>query len=159
MGTGKTTVGKILASKLSKDFIEMDNAIEEQEGLEIKDIFLKSGEPYFRSLEKKLLKKISSQSDLVVSCGGGLVCDLENLKILQSTGQVFSLTASPEIIFERLKKTRNRPLLNVKDPLVKIKELLNLRKNYYQKAGLQIDTDNLAPPEVSDFILGVLKDG
>ena len=110
MGTGKTTVGRILAGKLGKDFVEMDEAIEKKEGRRIKDIFASEGEGYFRRLERELLKKISSQLDLVVSCGGGLVCDSANLKILKNTGHLFSLFASPSVIFERIKVLDNKEI-------------------------------------------------
>ena len=86
MGTGKTIVGKILAKKLAKEFIEMDTVIEEKEGSEIVDIFAKQGQAYFRSLEKELLGELSKREDVVISCGGGLVCDQGNLKVLKETG-------------------------------------------------------------------------
>ncbi len=159
MGTGKTTVGRILAGKLGKDFVEMDEAIEKKEGRRIKDIFASEGEGYFRRLERELLKKISSQLDLVVSCGGGLVCDSANLKILKNTGHLFSLFASPSVIFERIKGSNNRPLLSVSDPLAEIKRLLNLREPYYRQAGIQIDTDQINPQEVAGRILRLLDNG
>ncbi len=159
MGTGKTTVGKILANKLSKKFVETDQAIEEKEGEKIKDIFAKKGESYFRKLETNLLKKLSSESGLVVSCGGGLACNKKNLEILQNTGHLFSLSASASLILERIKDSNHRPLLRVEDPLAKINELLNIRKPYYQKAGIEVNTDNLCPEEVADSILNLLKNG
>lgn len=159
MGTGKTTVGRILAEKLSKDFVEMDEVIEEKEGKRIKDIFKDHGEPYFRKLENNLLKEIILQSDLVVSCGGGVVCDQSNLKLLQDTGRVFSLFASPAVIFKRVKDSSQRPLLNVEDPLAKINELLQFRQPFYKKAGVEINTDNLSSLQVADYILRLLKNG
>lgn len=159
MGTGKTTVGKILANKLSRKFVEMDQIIEQQQGKKITDIFVKEGEEHFRKLEKDLLKELSVQSDLVVSCGGGLVCDQENLKILKNTGQAFSLFASPEVIFERVKHTKQRPLLNGEDPLSIIRQLLRRRKDFYQNAGTRVDTDNYSAQEVAEYILGLLGNG
>lgn len=159
MGTGKTAVGKILADKLSKEFVEMDQLIERQENKKIKDIFAENGQDHFRKLENKLLKKISSQSDLVVSCGGGVVCNQDNLDILQNTGYVFSLSASPNSIFERIKGSNHRPLLNVADPLERIKELLEARKPFYKKAGIKIDTDNLSVQDVAEYILKLLENG
>jgi shikimate kinase len=159
MGTGKTTVGKVLADKLSKRFVEMDQLIEKQENREIKDIFAEKGQDYFRELENQLLRKLSSQSDLVVSCGGGVVCSQDNLDILQNTGYLFSLFASPKSIFERIKGSDHRPLLNVEDPLGKIKELLEARKPFYKKAGIKIDTENLCVEDVADYILKLLENG
>ncbi|MCF7887026.1 MAG: shikimate kinase [Candidatus Omnitrophica bacterium] len=159
MGTGKTAVGKVLADKLSKRFVEMDQLIEKQENKEIKDIFAENGQDYFRKLENQLLRELSSQSDLVVSCGGGVVCNQDNLDILQNTGYLFSLFASPNSIVERTKGSGHRPLLNVADPLGKIKELLKVRKPFYKKAGIRIDTDNLSVLDVADYILKLLEDG
>ncbi|MCF7869986.1 MAG: shikimate kinase [Candidatus Omnitrophica bacterium] len=159
MGTGKTAVGKVLADKLSKRFVEMDQLIEKRENKKIKDIFAENGQDYFRKLENQLLKKLSSQSDLVVSCGGGAVCNQDNLDILQNTGYVFSLSASPNSIFERVKESDHRPLLNGADPLGKIKELLEARKPFYKKAGTRIDTDNLCVLDVADYILNLLENG
>ncbi|MCF7873285.1 MAG: shikimate kinase [Candidatus Omnitrophica bacterium] len=159
MGTGKTAVGRVLADKLSRRFVEMDQLIEKQENKEIKDIFAENGQEYFRKLENQLLKKLSSQSNLVVSCGGGVVCNQDNLDILQNTGYVFSLSASPNSIFERIKGSNHRPLLNGANPLEKIKELLEIRKLFYKKAGIKIDTDNLSVEDVADYILKLLENG
>jgi shikimate kinase len=157
MGTGKTTVGKILSQKLNKEFIEMDEVIEEREGKKITEIFAQEGEPYFRNLEKKLLKELSKKSDLVISCGGGLICNEENLKILKETGIVFNLEASPLTIYERTKKYTHRPLLNVEDPLKKIKDLLEKRKPYYKKAHFSIDTEKFSAEEVSEEIIKIIN--
>jgi shikimate kinase len=159
MGTGKTAVGRVLAERLSRKFVEMDQLIEKQENKEIKDIFAENGQDYFRKLESQLLKKLSSQSNLVVSCGGGIVCNQDNLDILQNTGYVFSLSASPNSIFERIKGSNHRPLLNGTDPLEKIKELLETRKLFYEKAGIKIDTNNLSVEDVADYILKLLENG
>lgn len=159
MGTGKSAVGRILANKLAKGFIDMDKIIEEEEGRQIKDIFATEGEGYFRRLERDLLKKISSRMDLVVSCGGGLVCDSGNLEILKNTGYLFSLLASPSVIFERVKDSDNRPLLSIEDPLAEINRLLSLREPYYRQAGMQIDTDKISPQEVAGRVLRLLDNG
>jgi len=157
MGTGKTTVGKILAKKLKKEFVEMDEEIEKKEGRKIVDIFRLFGESYFRKVEKKVLKEIASCSNLVVSCGGGVVVDEENLKILKKTGIIICLKAIPSVIYERTKKTKERPLLNVPDPLKKIKELLARRAPFYAKADYFVDTSTLTPEEVSEEIIKILK--
>lgn len=159
MGTGKTTVGKILADKLSKEFVEMDKVIEQEAGKKIKGIFAKEGEKYFRKLENNLLQRLASQSDLVISCGGGLVCDENNLEILKNSGSVFTLEASAALIYERIKDSRQRPLLNVENPLKKIKQLLQTRESFYARAGKKINTDNLSAEEVADCILKLLKNG
>jgi shikimate kinase len=156
MGTGKTTVGKILARQLNKEFVEMDEAIEARQGKKIVDIFAFSGEPYFRKLEKELLKELSTKSDLVVSCGGGLICDEENLKMLKENGTVFNLTAKAKSIYARTKQYRNRPLLNVGSPLKKIRELLKQREPYYAQAHYRIDTDSISVKEVARRIIDIV---
>lgn len=157
MGTGKTTLGKIISRKLGKKFIETDTLIEKQENKKIADIFNSLGETHFRTLEKNLLKEISQENNLVVSCGGGLICDEENLKIVLQTGIVFNLTALPETIYERIKHYRHRPLLNVEDPLTAIKELQNKRQIFYSKAHYNIDTDNQSPQEIAGKIIDILN--
>ncbi len=159
MGTGKTAVGKILAKRLGKEFVEMDAAIEKKQGTEIVDIFANKGEAYFRSLEKTLLGELSEREDLVVSCGGGLICDQENLKLLKETGAVFALTASVSTIYQRTKEHAHRPILNVEDPQEKIKQLLKERAPCYAQAQCSIDTDSLSPEEVSDKIIAILNHG
>lgn len=159
MGTGKSVVGENLAKRLGKTFIEMDAIITEKEGSEIVDIFKSKGESYFRKLEQELLEEISLKTDLVVSCGGGLICNKENLKRLKETGVIFSLTASPVTIYRRIKDQTHRPILNVDDPQVKIKDLLIKRNPYYNQADYSIDTDNILPEEISDKIITILNNG
>jgi len=159
MGTGKTTVGKILARKLGKEFIETDALIEQEQGKKIVDIFSDKGEGYFRGLENRLIKELASKKDLVISCGGGLICNEVNLELLKKTGVVFSLMARSEVIYERTKKYTHRPLLNVDKPLEKIEELLEKRKPYYLKAHYVIDTEDFSPQKVADKIVGILSHG
>jgi len=159
MGTGKTVVGEILAKKLGKEFVEMDVVIEAKEGSKIADIFTKQGEAYFRSLEKTLLGSLSKKEGLVISCGGGLICDQENLKLLKETGVVFALRASVSTIYQRTREHTHRPILNVDDPQEKIKQLLDQRDPYYAQAQHSIDTDNLSPEEIADKIITTLNHG
>ena len=159
MGTGKTVIGKILAQKLGKDFIETDEKIESRQGKKIVDIFSQNGEEYFRALEKEIIRKLSSQKDLVISCGGGLICNRENLELLKSTGLVFCLRASAETIHERTKKDKNRPLLNVNNSLDKIKNLLQERTSCYAQAHYAIDTEGISPDEIVRKIISILNNG
>jgi len=159
MGTGKTAVGKILAKKLSKEFVEMDAVIEAKQGSKIADIFAGKGEAYFRGLEKGLLEELSVKDDLVISCGGGLICDDDNLRRLKETGIVFCLQASVSTTYQRTKKHTCRPILNVDDPRKKIEELLKERAPYYAQAQHSIDTDGLCPEEIADKIIAILNHG
>jgi shikimate kinase len=153
MGTGKSSVGKILAGKLGWQFYDIDEIIEHEVGTSIAEIFSKRGEEYFRKLEANVVKLLSVLDESVISCGGGVVLFEKNMDELEINGIVVCLTASAEKIFKRTGKTKNRPLLNVEDPVTKIKELLEHRKKYYDRCALAIDTDNLTPEEVASKIL------
>ena len=157
MGTGKTAVGKALAKRLGMKFVDMDDAIEEREGMKISDIFEKKGEPYFRRAEKIVAKELSSQSGLVIAAGGGAVIDEENVRNFKSGGAILCLTATPDRIFERTKGHIHRPLLNVSDPKEKIAELLAKRAEYYARADYRIDTTDLTVDGVVDKITEYLK--
>ena len=157
MGTGKTAVGRALAKRLGMKFVDMDDAIEEREGMRISEIFEKKGEPYFRCAEKIAVKEISSQPGLVIAAGGGAVIDEENVKNFKSGGVIFCLTATPDKILERTKGHIHRPLLNVSDPKEKITELLAKRAQYYARADHRIDTTDLTVDGVVDKITEYLK--
>lgn len=144
MGTGKSTVGRELAKKKKWRFVDLDELIELREGRSIADIFSKKGEPYFRRIEKKILKEVSLEKSFVVSCGGGIVCDEDNIKTMKKTGIVICLKATPAIILKRTKGLKSRPLLNVDNPKEKISLLLKLRAPYYAKADKLIDTSKLS---------------
>ncbi|UCG35357.1 MAG: shikimate kinase [Candidatus Omnitrophota bacterium] len=156
MGTGKTAVGKILSKKLGKEFVEMEELIEQREGRAIVDIFKTPGEDHFRKLEKELLLELSQKADLVISCGGGLICNEENLGTLKSTGTVFNLKTSAQKIYERTKKYTHRPLLNVVDPVEQIEELLKKREPFYSRAHYTVESQEQTPQEVADAIINIL---
>ncbi len=156
MGTGKTAVGKILAQRLDKEFVEMDEVIEERQGRPIVEIFKDPGEPYFRKLETQLLSELSKRADLVISCGGGLICNEDNLKTLKETGTVFNLKSSAQMIYERTKKYAHRPLLNVEDPVKQIEELIQKREPYYCQAHYTIESEEQSPQEVTSAIIKIV---
>lgn len=157
MGTGKTTVGEILSRKLKREFVETDRIIEKKEGLGIPAIFSIKGEAYFRKVEKEVLKDIASKDNLVVSCGGGIVIDKYNITLLRKTGIMVCLKARPSVIYERTKSYKHRPLLNVKNPMERIKELLQERERFYKKAHIFIDTSDIPPQKVAEEITHRLK--
>lgn len=159
MGTGKTATAKLLAKRLGMQYFSMDDEIEKREGMAILEIFKSKGEPYFRELEHKLSKDLADKSGLVIDAGGGVVLSEENIKNLRKNGEIFCLTATPEKILERTKKYSHRPLLNMDDPLGKIKELLELREPHYQAAAdYMIDGTDLTIDEQADEIVELLKD-
>lgn len=156
MGTGKSVTGKLLAKKLNMDFAELDEMIEIREKMPIKDIFDKKGEPYFRQVEKEVVKVVSLKNNVVVSTGGGAIMDEDNLKNLKNSGVIICLKASPETILKRTKGLKTRPLLNVTDPEKKIEELLKKREGCYNKADFSIETDNLSIDEIVQRIMAFI---
>lgn len=153
MGTGKTTVGKILAKKLGMSFVDVDELIEKTAGLKISEVFARFGEAYFRDIETEIIKSITKNFSQVIATGGGAVLRDENLNALKSNGVVFCLTASEELIFDRIKDNNERPLLQVENPKEKIRELLAKRMPRYMMADFIINTDGLTQEEVSEKII------
>jgi shikimate kinase len=159
MGTGKTVVAEALAKRLKKHFLEMDQVIEDREKMSIVDIFRLKGESYFRDRESKLLRELALQNNLVVSCGGGVMCKPANVKLLKSSGTVIALTATPEVIYRRIKDQTHRPLLNVADPLKEISNLLLRRREFYQQAHRLLETDHLSVSQVAEKIAEAVDNG
>ena len=153
MGTGKSFVGKTLARKLGWDFYDTDEMIEKDVGMSIADIFARKGEPHFRDLETKAIRLLAVLDKAVIACGGGAVLRRENMEELKKKGVIVCLTASPEKIYERTKTVRSRPLLDVSDPVAKIKELLDFRKEYYNCCHLIVDTTDLTVAQITEKIL------
>lgn len=153
MGTGKTVVGKEIARLKKLQFVDLDDLIELKEKRAISDIFAKDGEPYFRKVEKQVLKQVSKEKKFVVACGGGIVLDKDNIKLMKETGTMVCLTATPEVILKRISGSSHRPLLNVKDPKKRIDLLLKMRAPYYAEANKTIDTSKLSVKQVVDKIL------
>jgi shikimate kinase len=153
MGTGKTEVGRVLAQRLGYVLIDVDEEIEKEQKMKISDIFSRSGEPAFRDIESAMIRKLAQLGRAVISTGGGAVLRQENINSLRSKGVIVCLTASAETIFGRTKRSNDRPLLKVDDPLGKIKELLVFRQPCYKKADIAIDTEGKAPVEVAEEII------
>lgn len=150
MTSGKSTIGPILANVLGLNFYDLDKEIEEEEKATVVEIFEKKGEAYFRSLEQKILKQIIKQDGFVVSLGGGTITNKENLKLMKETGKIIYLKVTPSNLYKRLRNKIDRPLFRdlvlgdnpEEDFIDRIKELLEKRKSYYEKADLVINTDS-----------------
>ena len=141
MGAGKTSVGRLVAENLGFEFLDTDELIQSRAGRTIADIFAKEGEPAFRALEKQVVQELSARTKTVISTGGGLPTDTENLAALKSYALVVCLWASPEKIWERVRHQSHRPLLHAADPQKKIRELLAAREPFYKQADVLINTD------------------
>ena len=157
MGTGKSHIGKELAKKKKWRFIDLDDLIEFKEKMRIRDIFAQAGEPYFRQAERAVLKEVAKEKKFVVACGGGIVIDPENIKIMKNTGVIICLSASVDVILKRTSGLPDRPLLNVADPKKQIELLLKMRAPYYAQADKTIDTTKLSPKEIVGRIIKITR--
>ncbi|MDO5131800.1 MAG: shikimate kinase [Eubacteriales bacterium] len=159
MGTGKTTVSEYLKTLLGMDVVEMDEAIARQEGLGIPDIFAIRGEDYFRNAETCLLKQMQNRKGFVVSCGGGVPMRDENVREMKKSGRIILLTAAPETIFERVRDSHDRPLLENNKTPEYIETLMEKRRPKYEAAAdLIIHTDHKSIPDICDEIIdGILS--
>ena len=142
MGAGKTTVSRELSILTGRKEIDVDAYIVEKEGCSINDIFKNHGEEYFRQLETRYLADIQRERGLIVSCGGGAVIKDENVKLMKENGVIVLLTALPETIYERVKNSKDRPILNGNMNIEFITGLMNKRKDrYYEVADIIVETD------------------
>lgn len=152
MGTGKTSVGRLVAELLGFEFLDTDELIQSRTGRSITDIFTKDGEPAFRELERKTVQELSSREKTIISTGGGLPTSSENLAALKTFCLVVCLWASPEKIWERVRHQSHRPLLHDPDPKKKIEDLLKIRAPFYRAADVLINTDQRSAREVAQQI-------
>lgn len=154
MGSGKSTIGQLLAEELERDFLDTDQLVEELAKQTIAEIITTEGEDRFRNLESQVVLQIANQMGKVIATGGGVVLRPENIRRLSKAGMIIFLKTSPKVIYERLWGDAKRPLLKVTNPLTKIEEILNERLSLYQTAAsLEIETDMLKPEEVVAEIL------
>jgi shikimate kinase len=153
MGTGKSTVGQLVAEQLGFRFVDTDHLIEERAGKPITQIFQESGEAAFREVERRLLSEMSRWTRTVIATGGGLAAQPGNLEELKKSALVVCLWASPETIWERTRHQSHRPLLKAPDPAARIRELLAAREPYYRQADLLIRSDQRAARQVAQQII------
>lgn len=159
MGTGKTVVGKAVAEKLGKDFVELDVLIEQKAGKPIPEIFQQEGEVAFRELEIEVIKRVAENKKQVIACGGGIVLNKINIDRLKKDSVIVYLTASPKVILKRVSDDREeRPLLQVTNPALTIQELLRFRKPFYERAAdIKINTSRLDIGAVAEQIINKVK--
>ena len=157
-GTGKSTVGRLLAKRLERDFIDSDKYIEDSTGKTIKSIFEDDGEEGFRKIEADTIAELSKEDNKVISAGGGVVLREENIKNLKDNGFLILLEATPEIIYSRIaqdeKTTQQRPSLTDKKPLDEIKHLIEQRENAYKSAAdFTINTSYVSCEDIVNEII------
>jgi shikimate kinase len=153
MGTGKSAVGRLVATELGFAFVDTDELIEERVGRRIADLFAQEGEAAFRRLEGETVVELALRRDTVIATGGGLVVNPDNLASLKSHALVVCLWASPGLIFERTRHASHRPLLQTTDPLARIGELLAAREPAYRKADVLVNTEFRSIREVAQQVL------
>lgn len=158
MGSGKSSVGRVLARKLSCRFIDLDSEIVSIFGCSINEIFARDGEAAFRLLESKQLERILSQGDrIVIATGGGAVISGHNRRLMRSHAVTVNLRVTLEQVLTRLHGCNNRPLLAGERAPERVKALMNEREQFYADADIQIDTDGKSVEDVAMEILSCLN--
>lgn len=156
MGSGKTTIGKLLGEKLTLRSIDIDVIIEHNEKRTISEIFQNKGEKYFRNIERETIKKNFTNKDLIISLGGGAFEDQLTQELLLKNSTVIYLKTSPNVILERIKNNANRPLLKNQMTVEKIQSIILQRQKNYELANITILTDNKNTDKIVEEILGVI---
>lgn len=159
MGSGKTTVASLL-KKFFPNFqlVEIDEEIVKYEGCSINEIFNTKGEKYFRELEKNIIIKILKNNNKIISLGGGSLENDFDFEAAKKNSVMFYLSADVEILYERIKNSNNRPLLNCENPIKKLEQLLKMRENNYKKADYIIDVNKKNAAETANEIARIYND-
>jgi len=157
MGTGKSTVGRLVAERLGMRFVDMDTVIEQRAGKTIPEIFAEDGEPAFRRRERELVRELARQEGLVVAAGGGVVLDPANIRDFGRNALLVCLRARPETILQRVRGESHRPLLESGDKAERIRRILAQRRALYDSLPWQVDTDGLAPETVADRVVALFR--
>lgn len=165
MTSGKSTIGPILANVLGLEFFDLDHEIEVEEQLTVVEIFEKYGEHYFREAESKILNRLSEKDHIVISLGGGTITNKNNFDMMKSSGKIIYLKVSPNTLYKRLRHKTDRPIFrdlvlgnnSEEEFLIRIKELLEKRKELYERADIIIDTEVTPLGQTVDRIAKKIK--
>lgn len=156
MGSGKSTIARVLQQRLGYPLVEMDQELEERAGKSIARIFEEDGEEVFRGWESELLRELDNpgQPSRIISTGGGVVVREENRELLRRLGYIVWLKVTVDMVMERTARTRHRPLLNTENPEEKVRELMEKRAPFYEAvANLTLETSGLSSDEIATGIL------
>jgi shikimate kinase len=157
-GSGKTTVGRQLARRLRLPFFDCDHVIEQRLGCSIREYFAQAGEAAFRDIEQQVVSELSQGADAVVATGGGAVVREPNRRCLQDGGKVVYLRSTPEDLYRRLRHDTQRPLLQVADPLGRLRSLYAERDPLYREAAhFLIETGRPSVPTLVNMIVMQLE--
>lgn len=157
MGTGKSTVGRMLAQQLRRQFLDSDHEIERAQGKAVAKIFAEDGEPRFRELEREFIERGHPDHGCIVACGGGLVVSPGMLELLHRRGVVICMHAPIETILQRTMHTTHRPLLQVDDREARLRELYAQREEIYRRTGTMVLTDKRPMREIAAHVLRVYR--
>ena len=158
MGSGKSAVGRLIAKRLRFQFVDTDQLIVKRSGMPISEIFAQHGEEYFRDLETAELESLDHLRQSVIATGGGVVVKERNHAILARLGFVVWLTASEDVIFNRVSRNDKRPLLQTEDPRATIREMLAARRPLYEKAAqFALDTTTFSHGEAADKVIAAAR--
>ena len=165
MGSGKSTIGPILANTIGYNFVDLDLYIEQKKKRKIGEIFKEEGERAFREMERAFLREVAGSPRSVVSLGGGTITDQESLDLVKDSGVLVYLKADPQYIYKRLRTKSDRPMLRTPDGelmdaeqlQVRIDELLTKRKDYYEQAHVVIHTDDKKIGNTIDELVKILR--
>ena len=154
MGTGKSALGRALAARLGRRFLDTDALIEAAAGRSIPRIFAEAGEPAFRAYEFQAIADAAAQRDVVIATGGGALGRPENVASLRATGVLVCLTAQPHVILARTTPWSDRPMLaGAADPAARVAELLAARAAHYAQADFTVDTSELTLAEAAAKVI------
>ena len=157
MGSGKSTIGKVLSERLEYDFYDTDKLVEKVVGKKIKEIFDQNGEQYFRLKESEELDKTRKLKNAVIATGGGIIENEKNRLFLKEEKKVIFLDSSIKRQYDRTKESQKRPLLNNGDSMKILKNLYQKRLSFYQEVSkLKISMDNLTEGKIIEKILDFL---
>ncbi len=153
MGSGKSVTGKRLAAKLGCHFVDLDEQVQIKVGKSVKEIFENEGEAFFRDQESVALKEASDISPRVIATGGGTVLRLHNVEKMKATGKVIFLETSPDVLWERVKIKKDRPLLFGDSPKEKLLSIYATRQPFYERMfDFKVNTDGKTAQTVADEI-------
>lgn len=156
MGCGKSTMARLLSEATGRELLEMDETIEKETGKSISQIFAECGETHFRDLESELIVRIAKKGGMVVSCGGGAILRKENVENMRKNGKIVYFSASPETIFERVRYSNNRPLLNGNMNIEHITNLMEVRlPRYIDAADITVSVDAKSKDEILEELLAL----
>jgi shikimate kinase len=157
MGTGKSTVGRLVAARLQRTFVDTDDLAKRRAGLSIREMFTIHGEPYFRDVERQVCLEVAKERGLVVATGGGALLDPASREALEAGGIVVLLTCERNALLSRLEESARlgtRPLLGDDFP-TQVERMFAAREPVYSSFSLQVDTTGLEPSEVAERVLAL----